>query len=140
MHRVRSGLYRAHRLGIWWFKQTRDASGNINFTRTTFSEAVSQTHSTILADLNKDKRKDFIVGERWLAHYDSNDPGTNDPAYLIWFDSTKNAPYWIEHEIDNDSGAGLNITVDDMDKDGRADVIIANKKGVFLFLNRIGVK
>lgn len=126
----------AHRLGIWWYKQTRDASGNIDFVRTTISETVSQTHANILADLNKDGKPDFIVGKRWLAHHDSNDPGTNDPAYLIWFESTpKTAPYWIEHEIDNDSGAGLNITVDDMNKDKKPDIIIANKKGVFVFLN-----
>lgn len=128
----------AHRLGIWWYKQTRDASGNIDFVRTTTSETVSQTHSNILADLNHDGKPDFIVGKRWLAHHDSNDPGTNDPAYLIWFESTpKTAPYWIEHEIDSDSGAGLNITVDDMNKDKKPDIIIANKKGVFVFLNRM---
>ncbi|WP_336514542.1 VCBS repeat-containing protein [Pollutibacter soli] len=127
----------AHRLGIWWFKQTRDASGNIDFARTTASETVSQTHSNILADFNRDGQPDFVVGKRWLAHHDSNDPGTNDPAYLIWFESTPTkAPYWIEHEIDNDSGAGLNIAVDDVNKDKKPDIIIANKKGVFVFLNR----
>lgn len=128
----------AHRLGIWWFKQTRDASGNIDFVRTTASETVSQTHANIPADLNRDGKPDFIVGKRWLAHHDSNDPGTNDPAYLIWFEATPaNAPYWIEHQIDDDSGAGLNITIDDMNKDRKPDIIIANKKGVFVFLNKL---
>jgi hypothetical protein len=35
--------------------------------------------------------------------------------------------------IDSDSGAGINFFVEDMNKDKKNDIIISNKKGVFLF-------
>lgn len=102
------------------------------------SETVSQTHSTILADINGDGKPDLITGKRYLAHHNNDDPGTHDPSLLLWFESTTGkAPYWITHEIDNDSGAGLNIVAQDINRDGRIDIIIANKKGVFLFENQV---
>ena len=131
----------AHELGIWWYEQSMDAQGKVDWKRHLISEAVSQTHSSIMADLNGDGNPDFITGKRYLAHHNSNDPGTYDPSLLIWFESTPGkAPYWKLHEIDNDSGAGLNIVAQDMNKDGRIDIVIANKKGVFLFENQIKQK
>jgi hypothetical protein len=57
----------------------------------------------------------------------------------MWFDlNPKKAPFYTEHIIDTDSGAGLNIAVKDMNKDKKLDIIIANKNGVFLLEN--GVK
>lgn len=123
----------AHRLGIWWHQQL----GNNLWKTHLISEAVSQTHSTILADLNRDGKPDLITGKRYLAHHDSSDPGTHDPSLLLWFESMSAPPYWITHEIDNDSGAGLNIVAQDINNDGRIDIIIANKKGVFFFENKI---
>lgn len=129
----------AHRLGIWWYEQQKQSGAESNWVKHTISESVSQTHATIMVDLNKDGNKDLIAGKRFLAHHGSNDPGTYDPSLLLWFESTPGkSPYWVEHEVDNDSGAGLNITIDDMNKDGRPDIIVANKKGVFVFLNEIG--
>ena len=127
----------AHRLGIWWHEQLADN----NWKTHLISESVSQTHSTILADINGDGKPDLITGKRYLAHHNSNDPGTHDPSLLLWFESTPGkAPYWIEHEIDNDSGSGLNIVATDMNNDGRIDIVIANKKGVFYFENQVKQK
>jgi hypothetical protein len=47
---------------------------------------------------------------------------------------------WEVHEIDNDSGVGLNIVTQDITNDGLVDIVIANKKGVFLFENRMKEK
>ena len=41
---------------------------------------------------------------------------------------------FIPHEIDDDSGIGTQFAVQDMNGDGLLDIIISNKKGVFLFL------
>jgi FG-GAP-like repeat/FG-GAP repeat len=127
----------AHKLGIWWYEQVTDG-GNAVWKRHLISEAVSQTHASVMADMNGDGKPDFITGKRYLAHHNSNDPGTHDPSLLLWFESTPGkVPFWSLHEIDNDSGAGLNIVAQDMNKDGRTDIVIANKKGVFLFENMI---
>lgn len=128
----------AHKLGMWWYEQFTDSSGNIDFRKHLFSESTSQTHASIFADLNGDGRADFITGKRYLAHHQNPDPGTNDPSLLLWFELTPGKePYWIERQVDDDSGAGLNITTKDMNKDGKTDIIIANKKGAFVFINQL---
>lgn len=126
----------AHRLGIWWYEQiTKD--GKIDFITHEISKTTAQTHSSIMADLNGDGKKDYITGKRFLAHH-GRDPGDADPAILLWFEINPKKPgYFTEHQIDNDSGAGLNITVKDMNKDKKLDIIIANKNGVFLFENNL---
>ncbi|MBW7893329.1 MAG: VCBS repeat-containing protein, partial [Chitinophagaceae bacterium] len=50
------------------------------------------------------------------------------------------APYWKEHLIDEDSGVGINIVAKDINNDGRPDIIIANKNGIFFFENMMGRK
>jgi hypothetical protein len=129
----------AHKYGIWWFEQGKDSGGNISWTRHEISKSISQTHSSVLIDFNEDGHPDLITGKRFFAHNDTQtDPGTHDPAVLAWFEFTpgKN-PSWKEHQIDNNSGAGLNFIVEDITKDGLLDIVISNKKGVYVFENKL---
>jgi hypothetical protein len=127
----------AHALGIWWHEQATDEAGQISFKTHLISATTAQTHSSIIADLNGDGRKEYITGKRFLAHQ-GRDPGDADPGILLWFEHTPGqAPYWKEHLIDNDSGAGLNIVAQDINGDRKPDIVIANKNGVFLFENRM---
>ncbi|QMW00613.1 FG-GAP repeat domain-containing protein [Spirosoma foliorum] len=127
----------AHALGIWWHEQVMDEQGKINFKTHLMSNTTAQTHSSIMTDLNGDGRKDYITGKRFLAHH-GRDPGDSDPGILLWFEFTPGkAPYYKEHVIDNDSGAGLNIVTHDMNGDKKPDIVIANKNGVFLFENKV---
>ncbi|SEI38073.1 Repeat domain-containing protein [Dyadobacter sp. SG02] len=127
----------AHALGIWWHEQQKTADGKIDFKTHLISNTTAQTHSSIMADLNGDGKKEYITGKRFLAHH-GRDPGDSDPAILLYFEITPGKePYFTEHMIDNDSGAGLNITVHDMNGDRKPDIVVANKNGVFLFENQI---
>jgi len=127
----------AHSLGIWWYEQTKDANNKINFTTHLISNITSQTHSSIMADLNGDGQKDFITGKRFLAH-NGNDPGDSAAAIIAWFEIVKGKePSFKEHIIDEDSGVGLDIEIRDMNGDKKPDIIIANKKGVFVFVNHL---
>lgn len=125
----------AHRYGIWWHEQVKDEAGNVTWKQHEISKAFSQSHSSSLVDLNKDGNPDLVVGKRFFAHNDTdNDPGAHDPAVLYWFEyKPGNAPFYEAHEIDNDSGSGLNIVTQDVTKDGKIDIVVANKKGVFVF-------
>jgi hypothetical protein len=129
----------AHKLGIWWYEQLTGADNKTAWKRHLISDTVSQTHATIMTDLNDDGNPDLITGKRYLAHHSNPDPGSFDPPLLVWFEfSPGKTPYWTQHVLDNNSGAGLNIFAGDMNKDGRTDIVIANKKGVFLLENESG--
>ncbi len=125
----------AHALGIWYYEQI-PLREKPDFTTHIMSKTTSQTHSSIMADLNGDGKKEYITGKRFLAH-NGNDAGDGDAPILLYFEFKKEKPYWTEHIVDNDSGAGLNIAIHDMNKDKKLDIIIANKNGVFLFENMI---
>lgn len=127
----------AHRYGIWWYEQGRDAGGNRTWKRHEISSSFSQTHASAMTDLNSDNHPDLVTGKRYFAHNNAGfDPGAEEPAVLYWFEHTPGQePFWTAHEIDDDSGAGLNIVTQDITKNGLTDIVVANKKGVFLFEN-----
>ena len=119
----------AHKLGVWWYEQDKEN----NFTTHLISTTTAQTHASIMADLNGDGSLDYITGKRYLAH-NGRDAGDADTPYLFWIEFTPNKlPYFKEHLIDSDSGAGLNIGIHDMNKDNKPDILIANKKWNFSF-------
>ena len=127
----------AHALGVWWHEQVAEGPGKVAFKTHLMSNTTAQTHSSIMADLNGDGRAEYITGKRFLAHH-GRDPGDSDAAILLWLEfSSAKEPYWKEHIIDNNSGAGLNIVVQDLNGDRKPDVVVANKNGVFLFENQV---
>lgn len=125
----------AHRYGIWWHEQVSGSDNDTTWRQHEISKAFSQSHSSSLTDVNADGQPDLIVGKRFFAHNDTdNDPGAREPAVLYWFEYEPAAsPFFTAHEIDNDSGSGLNIVAEDLTGDGAVDIAISNKKGVFVF-------
>jgi hypothetical protein len=122
----------AHERGIWWYENKGDGS-NQNFTRHILTEEMSETHAVAFEDVNGDGKKDFITGKRYYAHMREG-TGALEPAYLYWFEYIPGKmPQWLAHQIDDDSGVGLNVVAEDINGDGLLDVVIANKKGIFVF-------
>jgi hypothetical protein len=125
----------AHQYGIWWHEQVVDAQKNVSWKLHEISKAFSQTHGLALADMNGDGNADLITGKRFWAHNDTNiDPGAHDPAVIYWYECKPGKePVWIPHLIDDNSGAGLHVVIQDINKNKLPDIVIANKKGVFIF-------
>jgi hypothetical protein len=118
----------AHKYGIWWHEQ-RDTG----WVTHEISKLFSQSHAMACTDINGDGHPDLISGKRYLAHL-QGDPGTNDPSVLYWYEFIPGKqPKWIPHLVDDNSGIGNNFQVQDMNKDKRPDIIVSNKKGVFIF-------
>ena len=123
----------AHDYGIWWHQQIKDSTGTSKWLHHVIYDKFSECHALALHDVNNDGHPDLVTGKRYFAH-NGKDRGGMDPAVLYWFEfKPGRQPEWIPHLIDENSGVGLQVLVQDMNKDGRADIIVANKKGVFLF-------
>ncbi|WP_211330077.1 FG-GAP-like repeat-containing protein [Deminuibacter soli] len=119
----------AHKYGIWWHQQKNDTAWEHHVIYNQFS----QSHGLAMADINNDGHPDLVTGKRYFAH-NHEDPGAFDPAVLYWFEYRPGAtPSWIPHLVDDNSGVGLQVVVQDINKDGLPDIIVSNKKGVFFF-------
>ena len=119
-----------HAYGIWWHEQVSPGK----FEKHEIDGTFSQTHSTVLADLNGDGLPDLVTGKRWWAHA-AGDPGVDEPAVIYWFELSREngKPVWIPRQFDHNSGVGTQFEVADVDGDGLLDVVTSNKKGVHFF-------
>jgi hypothetical protein len=123
----------AHNYGIWWHEQVKDEDGKTKWIHHLIDKSYSQTHGLALVDVNGDGHPDLVTGKRYFAH-NGNDPGEYEPAVLYWYEYVPGkVPAWIPHQIDDNSGVGLHVVVQDITKDGRPDIITGNKKGVHVF-------
>ena len=126
----------AHSKGIWWHEQERKEDGGRKWTEHAVDASFTQTHSLVLADMNKDGLPDFVTGKRWMAHM-GKDPeeDADHPPFLVWFELQRKdgKPVWTKYVIDSDSGVGTQIEVTDINGDGLPDIAISNKKGVYYF-------
>lgn len=126
----------AHQYGIWWHQQKAGKDGHPEFLRKDlFPKLVSQTHAMHLIDMNGDGLKDLVTGKRWWAHGPKGDADPNGPAIVYWFEAKRGSDgitQFIPHEIDNDSGIGTQFVVADFNGDKLLDIVVSNKKGVFI--------
>lgn len=126
----------AHRRGIWWHERKKDET---IFTRRLIADSFTQTHALNVADIDGDGRRDFITGKRWWAHGPTGDVDPNADPVLYWFEIKQDrntSPQFIGHRIDDASGVGTQFVTEDINRDRRADIVVSNKRGVFIFEQR----
>lgn len=134
-----------HGFGLSWLEQKADGT----FTRHTLTGATpeesphgvkfSQIHALSLADVDGDGLMDFVTGKRRWAHGPLKDDEPNAAPVLYWFQlkrDGKGGAEFVPHLIDDQSGVGTQVSPRLVNEDQKMDVVVSNKKGVFVFLQK----
>jgi hypothetical protein len=136
----------AHKYGLSWFEQLPVVNGEPAWrehpilSRTPGEQLqgvqFSQPHAVVLADIDGDGLQDIVTGKRYRAHGSTGDPEPTAPGVLYWFQLVRDATgaRYIPHRVDDDSGVGTQFVVADLNADGKPDIVVSNKHGVFVFI------
>ena len=95
-------------------------------------------HAVETVDINGDGQLDYVTGKRFFAH-NGNDPGGNDEVVMYWYEvhrSKGQSPTFTPHRIaaGKDTRIGTQFEIHDMNKDGKPDIVLSNKKGVNILI------
>lgn len=134
----------AHGYGLAWYENVKQ-DGQITFKEHIFMNKersenkygvqFSQLHAIDLVDMDGDGLKDIVTGKRFWAHGPTGDPEPGAPAVSYWFKLTRGKDKsvdFVPYLIDNDSGVGTQVITGDVNGDKKLDVVVGNKKGVFV--------
>ena len=137
----------AHGYGLSWHEQITNIDG-IGFKEhmvmtnlpkdNAYGVSFSQLHALSCIDMDNDGVLDIVTGKCYYAH-NGRDPGAEEPAVLYWFKTVRNddgSAELVPYKIDDNSGVGRQISTGDLNDDGKIDIVTANKKGVFVFIQK----
>jgi hypothetical protein len=133
---------KAHDYGMYWWEQGQPkADGTTTWTEHLIDDSWSCVHTMVWIDIDGDGQKDLVTGKRVRGHGDG-DPGAHDPECVFYYTWDKASGKFTRHPIGNfgeGMGTGMQIRVIDLNADGKLDVIVAGKTGVWMAINE-GVK
>ena len=131
--------FRDAKFGIWAHLQRPGKDGPAFLRTDLFPKLVSETHAMHHVDIDGDGLKDLVTGKRFWSHGRS-EPGSNDPARLYWLKARK-APdgmmSFTPYVIDDNSGIGTQVIAGFISNKKYPDVVVGNKKGVFVFEHQV---
>ena len=139
----------AHGYGMTMHRQRRDHEGRITFRAERFMGSerrhnrfgccVGGLHAAAMVDLSGDGIPDVLTGNRPFAHA-GRDPADRGAATLVWFETLRGPGQdvqFVPHVIDDVTGVGTQVTVDDVEHDGAADIVVSNKLGFSVVRGRV---
>lgn len=126
-----------HDYGLDWLEQNKDQHGKRTWLKHAIDATASQYHTMEWADLDNDGKPELITGKRYRAHGD-DDPGASDPIGLYYF--KWNGVSFQKHVVSygllgEGKGTGNYFVVEDVDGNGRKDIVVGGKDGLFVFYN-----
>jgi hypothetical protein len=132
----------AHKYGIFWYEQIRNADNQITWKQHTIDDTWTQAHSLLLADIDGCGVPELLTGKRFMAH-NGSDPDEAGKLGVYYYKLHRNADRavtWSKHIISYDEGigSGLNLCVGDMFGHGRLDVIVTGKWGGPVIFENLG--
>ncbi|HOK46227.1 MAG TPA: VCBS repeat-containing protein [Bryobacteraceae bacterium] len=133
-----------HGYGLGWYEQKME-NGKRSFVLHWIETDYPTFHTMALADLDGDGKPELITGKQLLAH-NGGDVGAFDHkidkgrferhivsySYLTPYfgsDSKEPPPNYVV-------GVGMRLQVEDMDGDGRPDIVIPCRTGLYIFFNK----
>jgi hypothetical protein len=132
----------AHGYGLSWFENDGGAFVEHNIVpaaATTTGVIMHEPHALTMADVNGDGLLDIVTGERHWGHAPENGDFAA-PGRLYWFEARRSGGEvtFTPHLVDEQSGVGTQVVARDVNADGLVDIVVANKKGAFVFLQERG--
>jgi len=139
--------WHCHQYGMVWWQQIKRSDGQMDWAQHLILSATpdistadfrpSQLHALKLVDMNGDGLQDVLTGKRFWAHGPSGDKEPSAPAVVFWLElqrDNQGQVSFVPRLIDDNSGVGTQVAAIDLNSDSRPDVIVANKKGIFVHL------
>ncbi|MCX5772576.1 MAG: VCBS repeat-containing protein [Candidatus Hydrogenedentes bacterium] len=139
-----------HGYGLAWYEQKMDG-GRRTFIRHWIETDYPTFHTMILADLDGDGRPELITGKQLFAH-NGGDVGGFEPVFVFYYKFQKGRferhilsysylqPYFTSERNGPPPnfvvGVGMRLQAADMDSDGRLDVVVACRTGLYIFFNK----
>ena len=139
-----------HGYGLAWLEQKMQ-NGKRSFVQHWIETEYPTFHTMALADLDGDGRPELITGKQLLAH-NGGDVGALEPTFLFYYKFDKGrferhvisysplepyfAPGYNGPPPTNVVGTGMRLNVADMDGDGRPDIVVACRTGLYIFFNK----
>lgn len=133
----------AHERGVWWFDNV-GTNAEPKYEYHLIDEHFTQTHALHYADINGDGVKDLITGKRYYAHGPKGDPDPQGEVVMFWYEVQKMKgapPKFIPHKIEEGigTGVGTQFLVTDFDGDKLLDIVLSNKKGTNVLVQKRAV-
>jgi hypothetical protein len=130
---------RGHNVGLYWLEQMPPApDGTTVWTKHVIDESWSQAHALALADIDGDGEDELIAGKCVWAH-NGGDPGALEPLVIYYYKWDRARAVFTRHTIaakGDNIGLGRQYSVVDLNGDGRLDLTVPSKQGLWVFFNQ----